>query len=268
MNKTVLKWHGGKAYLANWILSKFPDREFYITYAEPYFGGGSVLFAHNPEGKSEIVNDINDDLMVFWRVLQNDLDFHNFQRYIEATPFSQKEFLREDRWPQDIVWRAVDFFVRNRQSRQGLMKDFATMSKTRVRRGMNEQVSSWLSAVEGLPEFHNRIKRVVIFNEDAIRFIKRIDNKKTLFYLDPPYLPDTRTHKNSYKHEMTVDQHIELLSTLSKIKGKFLLSGNPSDLYNNFASKNNWNLETTIIDNKSSSDKSKKDRTECLWMNY
>lgn len=275
MKATCLKWHGGKAYLADWIASHFPPRDSYVTYAEPFFGGGSVLFAHDPEGKSEVVNDLNLDLTVFWRVVKSDTGVTALKNLLESTPFSQIEF--EDAYeyartvpPElyDSVRHATAFFIRNRQSRQGLMRDFATMSKTRTRRGMNEQVSSWLSAIEGLPEFHARLKRVAIFNEDAIKFIKRVEDWKTLFYIDPPYLHETRSHTTSYQHEMTEVQHATLLSTLRGLRAKFILSGYPSELYEHHAREGGWRCVTREIDNKSSSAKSKERKTECLWMNY
>jgi hypothetical protein len=57
----------------------------------------------------------------------------------------------QDFAPCEPVPSAVNFFVRCRQSMAGRMRDFATLSRTRVRRGMNEQAAAWLSAVEGLP---------------------------------------------------------------------------------------------------------------------
>jgi DNA adenine methylase len=133
---------------------------------------------------------------------------------------------------------------------------------------MNEQVSSWLSAIEGLQDAHARLKRVVIFNEDACSVIEREDAKDTFFYLDPPYLHDTRTATNCYSFEMSEADHIRLLETLSSITGRFLLSGYPSELYDRFARRQSWRRWQTVIDNKASGAKSKPKRTECLWMNY
>ena len=70
-----------------------------------------------------------------------------------------------------MVERAVNFFIRCRQSRAGCFKDFATLSRTRTRRGMNEQASAWLTVIDGLPEVHARLKRVVILNHDALDVI-------------------------------------------------------------------------------------------------
>ena len=263
-----LKWHGGKHYLANWIIGKFPQHKHYV---EAFFGSGAVLFAKPWElvnDHSEVVNDLNGNLANFWRTLRDAEHFSAFVRQVEATPFSKETWQESKELNSNQIDRAVKFFVRYRQSRQGLGRDFATLSRNRTRRGMNEQVSSWLSAIEGLPSAHERLKRVVIYNENAIDTIEREDGVHSFFYLDPPYLPETRTVKNCYEHEMPVEEHIRLLDTLTSIKGKFLLSGYPNDLYRLVAKRNGWNHTEMAIDNKSSGSKIKPKKIECLWSNY
>lgn len=251
----------------------------HIHYVEPYFGGGAVLFAKPYEGVSEVVNDIDGHLTLFWRVLQHEHLFEKFKRLCDATPFSEREFDvaqsidetfgHNGKMPYEgLLCRAHSFFVRYRQSRQGLGKCFATLSRNRTRRGMNEQASSWLSAVEGLPEAHERLKRVVILNDDAVDVINQQDGINTLFYLDPPYLHETRSATKAYAHEMSEKDHIELLSCLKHLTGKFILSGYRSSMYDTYASANNWRRVDIEIDNKSSSSDVKEVKTECLWMNY
>ena len=145
---------------------------------------------------------------------------------------------------------------------------FATLSKTRVRRGMNEQASAWLTGVEGLPELHERLKRVVIYNREAFEVIQQTDSEQTLFYLDLPYLQETRSAKNAYKHEVTPEYHEALLELLSGIQGKFILSGYPSKMYDDAAQKHGWKRAEYAIPNNASRNKIKDTKTECIWMNY
>ena len=264
-----IKWHGGKSYLASRIIEMMPD---HIHYVEPFFGGGAVLFQKTDEfveNHSEVINDIFGDLINFWKVLQSKSLFPKFERIVNLTPFAKPV------WEDAVVCestnsveRAVAFFVRFRQSRQGLGRDFATMSRTRTRRGMNEQVSSWLSAIAGLPEAHERLSRVAIFSEDANDLIQREDDVDTFYYCDPPYVAGTRVVKNAYTCEMSDAQHTQLLETLGSIKGKFLLSGYPNPMYNKAAKRFNWNRKDISIDNKASAQKSKPKKTECLWYNF
>ena len=264
-----IKWHGGKYYLAARIVSFMPQ---HIHYVEPYFGGGAVFFKKSDPliaGHSEVINDVYGELVTFWQVLQSREYFPEFQHRVSMTPFAKPVW--EDACQptsDDPIDRASAFFIRYRQSRQGLGRVFATMSRTRTRRGMNEQVSSWLSAVEGLPEAHERLRRVVIYNEDATALIQREDDTATFFYCDPPYLAETRVVKDAYSFEMTNDQHAELLEVLGNVQGKFLLSGYRNDLYDAAAERHGWARTDISIDNKASSQKVKPTKIECLWANY
>lgn len=276
MKSLPLKWHGGKQYLAKWIIEHFPE---HIHYVEPYFGGGAVLFAKQDrwrelqvDGHSEVVNDINGHLVAFWRVLADDELYERFMRQVSGIPVCEYAFQDAleilSRGSLSMFHVGLATFIRYRQSRQGLGRVFGTLSRTRTRRGMNEQASSWWSAVEGLPEAHERLKRVVIFNRDALDVIRQQDGPDTFFYLDPPYLHETRVTTGDYEHEMTEEQHKELLSLLMNIKGKFLLSGYRSKWYDDVATKMGWHRSEQVIDCKASSKKVKENRRECLWRNY
>lgn len=276
---SCLKTHGGKAYLAKRIVALMPP---HLHYVEPYAGGLSVLLAKDPEGVSEVVNDVDGELTNFWRVLADPTDFADFSQRIRSIPFSEDVWRRvmehrEQYGPQaggvlcgvrTDVMDACGFFVRCRQSLAGRGDSFAPLSRNRTRRGMNEQASAWLSAVEGLPEVHARLKRVVILNRDALDVIRQQDGENTLFYLDPPYLPETRTSPEVYEHEMTEEQHRELLTVLSSVKGKFLLSGYPSTLYEEAAYQSNWSCHEFSLPNNAAGGETKRRMTECLWTNF
>lgn len=281
-----LKWHGGKAYLADWILSHAPPRvknpnapaaddPGYLHYVEPFAGGLQVLLANDPEGISEVVNDLNGGLINFWRCMASVDGFARMQRAMEATPFAKQIYeeavrgeikLRDD---PDGDWRqAVAFFVQCRQSLSGRMKSFSGITKTRTRRGMNNEVSAWLSAIEGLPAVHERLKRVLILNDKATHVIESQDGPRTWFYLDPPYLHSTRATPSVYEHEMSEAEHAYLLDLLGGIKGRFALSGYPSRLYEEAAERCGWRCVRKEIANHSSGAKVKRTEVECLWMNY
>lgn len=266
MSVTPLKWHGGKHYLADRIIQLMPPHTHYV---EPYFGGGQVLFRKSPEGVSEVVNDLNEGLIRFWSVLRSRPQ--DLIQKLQMTPFSEafwESAANPSSHRSDALMDAVNFFVRYRQSRQGLGKDFATLSRNRTRRGMNEQVSSWLSAIEGLPEAHQRLQRVVILNRPALEVIRTQDGPNTLFYLDPPYLHETRVTTSDYEFEMTKADHEELLEVLSGICGRFILSGYDNAVYAYVKRREGWHREDIQIDNKASGKKSKDVKIESLWMNF
>jgi DNA adenine methylase len=260
-----LKWFGGKHYLAEKIISLRPP---HIHYVEPYAGSLAVLLAKDPEGVSEIVNDLNGDLTNFWQVLKNEQTYYQFKRMVEATLFSEAEYQRATSNDSHSLptWRAWSFFIRCRQSRAGQFKDFATVTRTRTRRQMNEQASAWLTAIEGLPAVHARLKRVVILNRDALDVIRQQDGPNTCFYFDPPYLHETRTSDQVYEQEMTNDQHAQLTSMLQRVKGKVLICGYRSRLYDTNLSK--WNRHDFKLPNNVAGGKTKRRMTECVWTNF
>ena len=272
--------NGGKNYVATIIMALMPPRQSkanpagYCHYVEPFAGGLAVLLANNPDGISEVVNDLNKDLSTFWKTVQGCESFNSLKRLCEATPFSEIEWHDADpeingdeEWSTSVV-RAWRFYIRCRQSLAGRMDSFAPLSRTRTRRGMNEQASAWLTAIDGMPLVHARLKRVVILCRDAIDVIRQQDGPQTLYYCDPPYISETRTAPNIYEKEMTVEQHRNLLATLKDCAGKVMLSGYPSALYKTELEDCGWKFTDFNLPNNSASGATKRRMTERLWMNY
>lgn len=264
--KQPLKWHGGKSYLANWIMDQFPP---HTHYAEPFAGGLAVLLRKECEGISEAVNDLDSELINFWEVLRGRDTFEEFYRMVECVPLGEPIFDSTLHMSSKTpVERALVFFIRARQSRQGLQKDYTTPTR-RTRRGMNEQVSAWLTAVNGLPDIHQRLKRVEIRSVDAVEFISRYDHPNCCFYLDPPYVHETRSTTHEYREfEMSVEDHCRLLECLARIEGKFLLSGYRCQLYDDWSARHGFKRHEFEIDNKASSAKRKESKVECAWRNF
>lgn len=280
-----IKFFGGKRYLAPKIIPLFPR---HLHYVEPFAGGLSVLLQRDPDdprfqmgtdgshkGVSEIANDKDRLLTNFWKVLGDPAQFPEFFRRVNAIPLGRDvwedaEFrVHHEEWPghdDDPIGNAVAFFVHCRQSRAGMRKDFTSLTRNRTRRGMNGNVSEWLGAVDGLPDVHERLRRVVVENMDAVKLIRREDEPTTLFYCDPPYLHSTRSTTDVYQHEMTEEQHRELLAVLRECKGKVILSGYPSPLYEGMLS--DWKCHRVDIANHAAGGKAKARETECLWCNF
>ena len=262
-----LKWHGGKYYLAKRIVAMMPPHQQYV---EPFFGGGTVLLAKDAHNVAEVVNDLNGHLTNFWRVLQDEAQFSQFHRIIQAVPFSETEWkeahARLDA-QEDPVQRAAAFYIECRQSHSGRRTAFAAMTKTRLRQGMNEQAAAWLSAVDGLPSIHARLRRVAILNRDALKVIRAFDTPQTLFYLDPPYLHSTRSTTSEYgEQEMSVSQHKQLLDMLAGLQSKVMLSGYPSPLYEQ--KLEGWHKVDFDLPNNSAAGDTKERRTERIWCNF
>jgi DNA adenine methylase len=108
--------------------------------------------------------------------------------------------------------------------------------------------------------------RIALENIYAIDLILQEDTPRTLFYLDPPYLPGTVTVQGGYGILMTRDQHVELLDTVLAVKGKVMLSGYNSDLYNEKLI--GWIRHEISVTNSEASGSNKGRRIECIWVNY
>jgi DNA adenine methylase len=280
--KQPLKWPGGKHYLAKPIVALMPPHTHYV---EPYAGGLAVLLAKPYEGILEVVSDLNRDLTNFWRVLQDESLFRKFRRQVQAIPFSEVEWneaqttsgemskrspaqllAKSSTSRQKQVDQAVRFFILCRQSLAGRCDGFATLSRNRTRRGMNEQVSAWIAAVDGLPEVHARLRRVVVLDRAALEVIRSQDGPDTLFYLDPPYLPETKTSAAFGPLEMTVEQHEELLEVILGVQGKVMISGYASRLYDTKLA--GWSRHTFRLPNNAAAGVMKRDMTEIIWCNF
>lgn len=271
---SAIKWHGGKTYIQDYIHAL--ARRAPHTHRVYAFAGGLGEALNWPcDGVSEVANDVNGDLTNFWRVLQEPEAFGRLGRILEATPFSEEEYdsAVESLKSYDLdgsrsVERAAAFFVACRQSMAGRMDSFTPISRRRTRRGMNEQVSAWLTSIEGLATVHRRLIRVLVTTRDFKEAIRTQDGPATLFYFDPPYLPGTRTAPQVYNHEMTWADHVDLLGMCLRMAGKFILSGYPSELYAQHAAIGKWNRIDIAVPNHSGSGMFKEPRVECLWSNF
>ena len=81
--------------------------------------------------------------------------------------------------------------------------------------------------MEKLPELHERLSKVLFLCRDAVQAIESQDGSDRLIYADPPYIKSTRVSKKVYAHEMTDEDHENLVDVLLASKSKVLLSGYP-----------------------------------------
>lgn len=219
-------WFGGKGHMVAKLLPLIPHTRIYV---EPYGGMGSILFARRPT-KVEVYNDLDDEAVNLMRVLQIPKWYTRLKRRLKYTPYSQSEFRRalEARHSEDIIDRAWGFFVAFNQCFCG------PHNKTQGHwsRGLAHSPSNrWVSHKRSLEFFHTRLSRCQIDNRSALVVIKYWDSPDTAFYLDPPYVPDTRISKRVYKNEPTIRHHRRLVKLLLDIDGCAVLSGYAHDVY-------------------------------------
>ena len=257
-------WYGGKYVHLDFILPHLPlDAEHFCD----VYGGSATVLINRPPAKVETYNDLDSELVNFFSVLRNSPD--DLIRAIGLTPFSREELANACRPDPELppLERARRFYVRARQTRTGLAQ---TSSEGRwahciltSRAGMAGAVSRWLGAAEGLPQIAQRLQRVQIENAPALEVIARYDTPKTLFYLDPPYVHGSRGDSAAYGHEMSDGDHEDLARLLRRIRGRAVLSGYRSDLYDELFS-DWWRVDAA----EKQCNSSKGARAESLWLNF
>jgi len=256
-----IKWYGGKHYLAEWIVSRFPEHRIYL---EPFGGAASVLLNKQPV-EVETYNDIDMRLTRFFRVLRDRGE--EFIRRVSLIPYSQIEFDDAQNYPigASELEKAVCDFVRWRQSFSGRGQSWS-YTTTRARGGMAGDVNAWWTAIELLPQIIDRIRRVQIICQPANEAILRFDHEDGLIYCDPPYVHETRCQQstNVYHAEVTDDDHRDLARVLTQCKAAVVLSGYDSPLYDELYG--GWEKVTREIANHASGGRTKNRQLECLWI--
>jgi DNA adenine methylase len=240
-HRPLIRYHGGKWKIALWVLS-FINAMRHRIYTEAFGGGASVLI-RKPAMRNvgEIYNDLDDTLVHLFRTLQDPAKAAALVRAIELTPFARSEFDLAYELCDDDVERARRTLIRSFMGfgSDGTTGEYKTGFRRNVTSNMKLPAQEWVSYPSALQLIVQRLKSVVIEQTDAFDLLLETDNVETLHYVDPPYLPSTRSQGNRrrgagfhvYRHEMTEEQHVQLLALLRSLTGMVVLSGYPSELY-------------------------------------
>jgi DNA adenine methylase len=260
-----IKYFGGKGTMFKKIIEHFPDKETYTTYIEPFGGSFSIGLKAN-ESPIEIYNDMEQNVYSLYKVLSDFAMFEEFKFKCDLTIYSEdfrKEYkakLKES--GLTTVERAFYFFYTNRSSHNGVGGLSVNLY---VRRKMAKSASDFLSAIDRLPELHQRLSKVLVLNTDGVGLIRKYNDPSVFIYADPPYEQSTRTDAR-YDVDMNRDGHIEFLDTVIASKAKILISGYDCELYDrleaNGFQKIHFNVNTTGGTFKP------KTKVETLWKNY
>lgn len=256
---------GSKFKLAKWIISFFPLHRVYI---EAFGGAGSVLL-HKAPTDVEIFNDIDGDIVNFFRVVRNREMNALLCDMLDRTPFARAEFDEAFEHTDEPVERARRLIVRTEMGmgsmyehdHAGFRTDSNVTSKPKTAQAY------WGTVSDRLHPISRRLKGVLIENRPALDVMRKHDGHDVLHYVDPPYLPDVREpNRNSqklYRYEMTVAEHEKLLNGLLGLEGMVILSGYDNDLYNDMLS--GWKKESkeALV----SAFRGTKKQIECLWIN-
>ena len=264
--RPILRWHGGKWRLAPWIISHFPPHKVYV---EPFGGAASVLL-RKARSHGEVWNDLDGELVNLFRVLRDAGATARLVEAVSLTPFARDEFEASYDPASDPVEMARRFIAR---SHMGFGSNSATQNSakgTGFRANSNRSGSTpahdWMRLPPVIAATAERFRGVTLENRPAARVVEHQDSAATLFYVDPPYLHETRSRENPYcakhlyRHELTRDEHAVLLQQLDGVAGMVVLSGYPDPLYDDLLS--GWGRVETIAMADGA-----RERCEVLWLN-
>lgn len=264
--RPALRYLGGKFLLAEWIIKHFPPHRIYV---EPFGGGASVLL-RKERAYAEVYNDLAGEVVGLFRVLRDPALAPRLIELVRLTPFARGEFEAAYEASGDAVEAARRLLVRS------FMGFGSTGFNPRVRTGFRaaptqshtRPASDWRHYPEALGVIVERLTGVVIECRPALEVLDLHDGPETLFYLDPPYMPETRSTKSKfggtlyhgYIHEMSVADHEALLARILGLRAAVVLSGYPTQLYDD--ALGGWRR----VERAALADGARK-RTEVLWMN-
>ena len=259
---TVIQYPGKKNSIAKWIISHFPHDYQTLTYLEPFFGSGSIFF-RKERSAVETINDLDNEVFNLFLQIRDKPEELMF--LIMNTPWSRAEY--------NLSFEKTDNHIE--QARRCIVRFwFAVGADVRFNYGMRFEINRNSKA---LTRFHRKLPEIIsmasqrlkhdkncivqIENRSVFKLIPIYNRENVFMYLDPPYLLETRKNRKIYKHELTSEEHEELLKLICCSKAKIMISGYMNDLYSSYLS--GWRLEKT-----KAKDQARNNKIECIWMNY
>ena len=210
--KSLFPYVGGKHRVAGKLIRLFPEHSCYVE----VFGGALNILLNKPKLKSEVINDVNRDLVNIFRVIR----FHpdEFHKELILMTHSRQEYNDAlDQPGLTDVQRAARFWYRLK----------TTFGGTGVQGHRNFHFGSTGSggfkpaAWDTVLQAHERLAGVIIENDDFAAVLRRYDREFVFFFCDPPYWQAA-----DYGRPFTWQDHQRLEQCLREIKGKFMLTIN------------------------------------------
>ena len=218
----ALRRFGGKSRSLGHLLPLLdvPCRSFIDAFA----GGGHVLL-NRPPSSSDILNDLDGDLVHYFRVLRD--RGPELQEALRLTPYARDEHELAKEAVDEDVERARRLFASLYMSIAAVRDNTYLISYD----GKSPNAIPMANLVDRLALVTERLRKVHIENKDAIEVVNMPNEATTLIYLDPPYVSGGRTSGTAYDHEMTEADHAALLDAAIGSPAMVAISGYPSDLY-------------------------------------
>ena len=259
--KPPIPFFGGKMKVGPAIAALLPEHSHYV---EPYCGSLAVLMA-KPPSDHETVNDLDEKLVTFWRMLRERPD--ELARVCALTPHSRREYNDSvDLLETDDLELARRVFVKLTQGRSGRLRRTGWRHYVNPS-GSNASMPAYLTGyVDRIAPAVERLQHVTLECKPALEIVEKYGAEPdVLLYVDPPYLGSTRGYDKAYRYEMRdAADHRVLAEALHAARSAVVISGYPSDLYD-LELYPGWDRHTIATATGQGGQWS--DRTEVLWSN-
>ena len=263
LSRPPLRYHGSKWRIAPWLLSHFPPHGPFID----VFGGGGSVLLRKPLSKIEVYNDLDDQVVNFFTVLRHPSSAASLQRLLTFTPFSRSEFdlsYQTSLEPVEAARRFVFRLFAGHGTSSIDPRDSNGFRSCDIRSGKS-YAREWRGVPGAIAITARRFQCVTIENLDFRRLIPKFSAPDSFFYCDPPYPLSLRNNGGKgYVHEMSIEDHRQLIWILKSSKVRAMISSYPNALYGELLS--NWRR----IEKKTTANgqRGAVPRTECIWLNY
>lgn len=218
MVNSPFKWVGGKSRLRKQIISLLPKHTCYV---ELFSGAAWVLFG-KPPSDVEVLNDIDQELITFFRVVKEKPK--ELMASFEWELVSRAEFQRLaslDPMQLTDIQRAHRFYYLIMAGWGGELKYPRFQTSISDGGHGNRLIGALETLKERIAPVHQRLKTVIIENLHWRNCLDRYDRPTTVMYIDPPY-PDNGAN---YAYNMRGwKEHQELADRLHKTECKWILS--------------------------------------------
>lgn len=262
VERPALRYHGGKFRLATWLLQWFPPHEVYPE----CFGGAAGVLLRKPRAHGEVYNHLDGDVVNFFRVLRDPAQCALLEELVRLTPYARSEF--EQAWEpcDEPLERARRLVIR---ASMGFGSAGATKGSTGLRTDLKRRFTTaqqdWAAYPHAIRAAGERFSGVLIENRPAIDVLQQHDSPSTLHFVDPPYVLGTRCVRaqGGYRHELSDEEHEELLEVLLELRGMVVVTGYYTDLYG--SALRDWSLRSTQA--RAAGWRGTVMRRECAWLN-
>jgi DNA adenine methylase len=246
----LFDWLGSKVNMLDIILPNIPPHDHYV---EPFAGAATVFFA-KPLARLNTLNDIDENIVNFFRVLQEPQKTKALMRRLKYTPYSRSEYrkaclLLSSGRPLDDIIRAWAFFVvQTMSTSHSYYSDPRGHGFGRAVRAKTVTTSRYLGRIRRLVEVANRLRMAQIENVDGLKLMEQVDHPDTFMFVDPPYLTATLRNKiKIYSREYDDSLHNRLWEFLVRAKSKIMLTSYPCEFYDSLLDRGWTRLDKTKI---------------------